>query len=129
MTGWYQIPTSSTSSYCGALCNLPSNFTLHIANWRHLTVDIVKTKFSADIGCFEIEDVADHEDRDEIEADFPIITKQRNHQHGLSAAHMRTSVMPTLATRGMISSAEICVLQPCGRTSEGLTRCRAPGGR
>jgi superfamily II DNA or RNA helicase len=60
-------------------CTRASIPRLHIANWRQMTVNIVKTKFAADIGCFEVDDVADDEDAEEIEADIRVMTKQRNH--------------------------------------------------
>jgi hypothetical protein len=44
-----------------------------------MTVNIVKTKFAADIRCFEVDDVADDEDAEEVEADIRAMTKQRNH--------------------------------------------------
>jgi superfamily II DNA or RNA helicase len=52
---------------------------LHIANWRQMTANIVKTKFAADIACFEVDDGADDEDAEEIEADIRAMTRQRNH--------------------------------------------------
>jgi hypothetical protein len=52
---------------------------LSIASWRQMTVNIVKTKFAADIRCFEVDDVADDEDAEEVEADIRAMTKQRNH--------------------------------------------------
>lgn len=51
---------------------------LHISNWRQMTVAIVKTKFAADVGCFEID--ADDEDGEELEQDIQALTKQRNHK-------------------------------------------------
>ena len=51
---------------------------LHIANWRQMTVAIVKTKFAAYIGCFEID--PDDEDAEEMEDDIRILTKMRNHK-------------------------------------------------
>lgn len=51
---------------------------LHIANWRQMTVAIVKTKFAAHIGCFEMD--PDDEDAEEIEDDIRILTKMRNHK-------------------------------------------------
>ena len=59
-----------------ARANVPR---LHIANWRQMTVSIIKTKFAADVGCFEVDDVADDEDAEEVEADIRAMTKQRNH--------------------------------------------------
>jgi hypothetical protein len=44
-----------------------------------MTVSIIKTKFAADVGCFEVEDGADDEDAEEIEADIRVMTKQRNY--------------------------------------------------
>lgn len=52
---------------------------LHIANWRQMTVSIVKTKFKADIGCFELDGADDDVDSEELEADIRIMTQQRNH--------------------------------------------------
>ena len=52
---------------------------LHIANWRQMTVNIVKTKFAADIGCFDVDDAAGGEDGEEIDTDVQVMTKQRNH--------------------------------------------------
>jgi hypothetical protein len=52
---------------------------LHIANWRQMTVSIVKTKFAADIGCFEANNLVDDEDAKEIAADIWVMTQQRNH--------------------------------------------------
>ena len=51
---------------------------LHIANWRQMTVAIVKTKFAAHIGYFEID--PDDEDAEEVEDDIRILTKMRNHK-------------------------------------------------
>ena len=44
-----------------------------------MTVNIVKTKFAADIRCFKVDDLANDEDAEEIEADIRVITKQRNY--------------------------------------------------
>lgn len=54
---------------------------LHIANWRQMIVSIVKTKFAADLICFEVDGAHEDEDEagEEIEADIRVITKQRNH--------------------------------------------------
>ena len=60
-------------------CSRASVPRLHIANWRQMTVNIVKTKFAADVGCFEVDDGANDEDAEEIEADIRIMTKQRSH--------------------------------------------------
>lgn len=60
-------------------CTRASIPRLHIANWRQMTVNIVKTKFAADVGCFEVDDGAGDEDAEEIEADIRVMTKQRNH--------------------------------------------------
>jgi hypothetical protein len=51
---------------------------LHIANWRQMTVAIVKTKFAGHINYFEANE--DDEDAEEMEADIRIMTKQRNHK-------------------------------------------------
>jgi Orsellinic acid/F9775 biosynthesis cluster protein D/Helicase conserved C-terminal domain len=50
---------------------------LHISNWRQMTVNIVKTKFAADLGCFDVGD-ADG-DAEEIDVDIRTMTQQRNH--------------------------------------------------
>ena len=51
---------------------------LHIANWRQMTVAIVKTKFASQIGLFDAED--DDEDAEEMEDDVRAMTRQRNHK-------------------------------------------------
>ena len=56
-------------------CTRASIPRLHIANWRQITVNIIKTKFVADIGCFEVDDGAGDEDAEEIEADIRVMTK------------------------------------------------------
>jgi len=56
-------------------CTRASIPRLHIANWRQMTVNIVKTKFVADVGCFEVDDGAGDEDAEEIEADIRVMTK------------------------------------------------------
>jgi hypothetical protein len=38
---------------------------LHVANWRQITVAIVKTKFASQIACFEADD--DDEDAEEMD--------------------------------------------------------------
>ncbi|KUJ06211.1 uncharacterized protein LY89DRAFT_633257 [Mollisia scopiformis] len=45
-----------------------------------MTVNIIKTKFVANVGCFEVNDGANDEDAEEIEANIRVITKQRNHR-------------------------------------------------
>ena len=44
-----------------------------------MTVNIVKTKFAANVGCFEVDDLANDEDAKEIEANIRVMTKQWNH--------------------------------------------------
>ena len=51
---------------------------LHIANWRQMTVAIVKTKFASQIGLFEADD--DDEDAEELEDDVRAMIRQRNHK-------------------------------------------------
>ena len=51
---------------------------LHISNWRQMTVAIVKTKFAADIPCFEID--PDDEEGEEVEDDIRILTRMGNHK-------------------------------------------------
>lgn len=53
---------------------------LHIANWRQMTVAIVKTKFASQIGVFEIDPT--DEDGEEMEDDIRILTRMRNHKVG-----------------------------------------------
>ncbi|KFZ20411.1 hypothetical protein V501_00159 [Pseudogymnoascus sp. VKM F-4519 (FW-2642)] len=49
-----------------------------IAIWRQMTVTIVKTKFAADIACFDAEQPAS-EEAEEIDADIRAMTSQRNY--------------------------------------------------
>jgi superfamily II DNA helicase RecQ len=51
---------------------------LHLSNWRQMTVAIVKTKFAANVACFDVDEVGE-EDAEEIEDDIKAMTKQRNH--------------------------------------------------
>jgi superfamily II DNA helicase RecQ len=51
---------------------------LHVANWRQMTVAIVKTKFTSHLGLFEADDA--DEDAEEMEDDIRAMTKQRNHK-------------------------------------------------
>jgi hypothetical protein len=48
---------------------------LRIANWRQMTVNIIETKFIANVGCFEADNVANNEDAKEIEANIQVIIK------------------------------------------------------
>ncbi len=52
---------------------------LYIANWRQITVNIIKTKFIADIKYFKVNNGANDEDAEEIEANIRVMTKQRNY--------------------------------------------------
>ena len=56
-------------------CSRASIPRLHITNWRQMTVNIVKTKFAADVRCFEVNDLANDEDAKEIKADIRVMTK------------------------------------------------------
>ncbi|KAK0767539.1 hypothetical protein LTR59_018288, partial [Friedmanniomyces endolithicus] len=49
---------------------------LHVANWRQMTVAIVKTKFANQIGCFAAD--SDDEDAEEMDDTIKTMTKQRN---------------------------------------------------
>jgi len=49
---------------------------LHVANWRQITVAVVKTKFASHIECFDPDD--DDEDAEEIDQNIRIMTQQRN---------------------------------------------------
>jgi hypothetical protein len=40
-----------------------------------MTVNIVKTKFTADVRCFEVDGGADDKDAEEVEADIRVMTK------------------------------------------------------
>jgi len=40
-----------------------------------MIVNIIKTKFAANVGCFEVGDIADDEDTKEIKADIRAMTK------------------------------------------------------
>ena len=51
---------------------------LHIANWRQITVAIVKTKFASQIECFDPDE--GDEDAEEIDLIVRSITVQRNHK-------------------------------------------------
>ncbi|KAI7140984.1 hypothetical protein KC316_g16311, partial [Hortaea werneckii] len=51
---------------------------LHVANWRQMTVAIVKTKFASHINAFEANE--DDEDAEEMDEDVRAMTKQRNHK-------------------------------------------------
>lgn len=51
---------------------------LHVANWRQMTVAIVKTKFASHINAFEANE--DDEEAEEIDEDVRAMTKQRNHK-------------------------------------------------
>jgi superfamily II DNA helicase RecQ len=51
---------------------------LHVANWRQITVAIVKTKFASQIACFEADD--DDEDAEEMDEVVRTMTRQRNHK-------------------------------------------------
>jgi superfamily II DNA helicase RecQ len=51
---------------------------LHVANWRQITVAIVKTKFASQIACFDADD--EDEDAEEMDEAVQIMTRQRNHK-------------------------------------------------
>ena len=51
---------------------------LHVANWRQITVAIVKTKFASQIECFDPDD--GDEDAEEMETIVRSMTDQRNHK-------------------------------------------------
>lgn len=51
---------------------------LHVANWRQITVAIVKTKFASQVACFEADD--EDEDAEEMDQAIQIMTRQRNHK-------------------------------------------------
>jgi hypothetical protein len=45
---------------------------LYVANWRQITVAVVKTKFASHIECFDPDD--DDEDAEEIDQNIRIMT-------------------------------------------------------
>jgi len=51
---------------------------LHVANWRQITVAIVKTKFASQIECFDPDE--GDEDAEEIDSTIRSMTDQRNHK-------------------------------------------------
>jgi superfamily II DNA helicase RecQ len=51
---------------------------LHVANWRQITVAIVKTKFASQIECFDPDD--GDEDGEEMDPIIRSMTDQRNHK-------------------------------------------------
>lgn len=51
---------------------------LHVANWRQISVAIVKTKFASQIECFDADD--DEEDAEEMDPVIRSMTDQRNHK-------------------------------------------------
>lgn len=59
-------------------CARASTPRIGIAIWRQMTVTIVKTKFAADITCFDVDQPAS-EEAEEIDADIRAMTSQRNH--------------------------------------------------
>jgi hypothetical protein len=59
-------------------CVRASTPRLGIAIWRQMTVTIVKTKFAADIACFDVDQEAS-EEAEEIDPDVRALTSQRNH--------------------------------------------------
>ena len=59
-------------------CVRASTPKIGIAIWRQMTVTIVKTKFAADIACFDVDQQAS-EEAEEIDADIRAMTSQRNH--------------------------------------------------
>ncbi|TVY12548.1 hypothetical protein LARI1_G009653, partial [Lachnellula arida] len=59
-------------------CVRASTPKIGIAIWRQMTVTIAKTKFAADIACFDVDQQAS-EEAEEIDADIRAMTSQRNH--------------------------------------------------
>jgi len=59
-------------------CVRASTPKIGIAIWRQMTVTIVKTKFPADLACFDVDQDASDE-AEEIDADVRAMTSQRNH--------------------------------------------------
>jgi hypothetical protein len=51
---------------------------LHVANWRQITVAIIKTKFASQIACFEANN--NDEDAEEMDEVVRTITRQRNYK-------------------------------------------------
>ncbi|KAG4428620.1 hypothetical protein IFR05_015894, partial [Cadophora sp. M221] len=61
-----------------AACVRASTPRIGIAIWRQMTATIVKTKFPADLGCFDVDQPAS-EEAEEIDADIRAMASQRNH--------------------------------------------------
>jgi hypothetical protein len=51
---------------------------LHVANWRQITVAIVKTKFASQIKCFDPDE--GNKDVEEIDSTIQSMTNQHNHK-------------------------------------------------
>jgi hypothetical protein len=51
---------------------------LHVANWRQISVAIVKTKFASQIECFNPDE--GDEDVEEMDVTIRGMTEQRNHK-------------------------------------------------
>ena len=59
-------------------CVQASTPKISIAIWQQITVTIVKTKFAANIACFDMDQQAS-EEAEEIDADICAMTSQQNH--------------------------------------------------
>ena len=70
-------PAGTLSTLLKAACVRACVPALHIANWRQITVAIVKTKFASDLACFDVGDGDGLEE--EIDEDVEMMTAQRNH--------------------------------------------------
>lgn len=71
-------PEGRLSRYLEEACARACVLRLHVANWRQISVAIVKTKFASRIECFDPNE--DDEDAEEIDATIRGMTEQRNHK-------------------------------------------------
>ena len=71
-------PEGHLSRYLEEACVRACVPRLHVANWRQITVAIVKTKFASQIECFDPDE--GDEDAEEIDPTIRSMTEQRNHK-------------------------------------------------
>ncbi|KAH7309270.1 hypothetical protein BKA65DRAFT_543496 [Rhexocercosporidium sp. MPI-PUGE-AT-0058] len=71
---------------------------ISIAIWQQMTVTIVKTKFAADIACFDADQEA-IEKAEDIDADIRAMTSQRNHSTNRAYANQQTNSLRNVLIR------------------------------
>jgi superfamily II DNA helicase RecQ len=71
-------PEGRLSRYLEEACARACVPRLHVANWRQISVAIVKTKFASQIDCFDPDE--GDEDAEEMDATIRGMTEQRNHK-------------------------------------------------